>query len=53
MANSKKLEKAKKAKFDEFYTQYEDIQKEMNAYLEFNPNAFKDKTILLPIKHLK
>ena len=48
MANSKKLEKAKKAKFDEFYTQYEDIQKEMNAYLEFNPNAFKDKVILLP-----
>jgi hypothetical protein len=28
------LSAAKKAKFDEFYTQYEDIEKEMNAYLE-------------------
>lgn len=39
---------AKKAKNDEFYTQYADIQKEMNAYLEFNPDVFRDKTILLP-----
>lgn len=39
---------AKKAKNDEFYTLYEDIQKEMNAYLEFNPNTFRNKTILLP-----
>jgi len=47
MANTK-LAVAKKAKFDEFYTQYEDIQKEVNAYIEYNPNVFKDKTILLP-----
>lgn len=40
--------KAKKEKNDEFYTQYQDIQKEMNAYIEYNPNVFKDKTILLP-----
>ena len=33
------LKNAKKGKNDEFYTQYEDIQKEMNAYLEYNPNA--------------
>ena len=39
---------AKKAKNDEFYTLYRDIEKEMNAYLEFNPSVFKDKTILLP-----
>lgn len=43
-----KMQSAKDAKNDEFYTQYSDIQKEINAYLEFNPNVFKDKTILLP-----
>jgi hypothetical protein len=42
------LGQAKKAKNDEFYTQYEDIEKEVNAYLEFNPKVFKGKTILLP-----
>lgn len=42
------LSKANKAKQDEFYTQYNDIQKELNAYLEYNPNVFKNKTILLP-----
>jgi len=39
---------AKKAKNDEFYTQYEDIEKEMNAYLDYDKNVFKNKTILLP-----
>lgn len=29
-------------------TQYEDIEKEMNAYLEYDKDAFKDATILLP-----
>lgn len=48
MADKSALEDAKKGKNDEFYTQYEDIQKEMNAYLEFNPNVFKGKTVLLP-----
>jgi len=47
MANSK-LSDAKNAKNDEFYTQYSDIEKEMNAYLEYDPNVFKGKTILLP-----
>ena len=42
------LHKANKAKNDEFYTQYADIQKEINAYLEFDPDVFRDKTILLP-----
>ena len=42
------LKKAKKEKFDEFYTQYYDIENEINAYVDFNPNVFKDKTILLP-----
>ena len=42
------LKDARKAKFDEFYTQYHDIEKEMNAYLDFDKNVFRDKTILLP-----
>ena len=47
MANEN-LSKAKTAKNDEFYTQYHDIEKEINAYLEFDENVFKGKTILLP-----
>ncbi len=47
MANEN-LKKAKKAKNDEFYTQWIDIEKEINAYLEYNPEVFKGKTILLP-----
>jgi hypothetical protein len=39
---------AKKNKNDEFYTQYHDIEKEMNAYLDYDENVFRDKTILLP-----
>ena len=47
MANEN-LGAARKAKFDEFYTQYHDIEKEMNAYLDYDENVFRDKTILLP-----
>lgn len=47
MANSN-LTQAKNAKNDEFYTQYHDIEKEINAYLEFNPDVFRRKTVLLP-----
>ena len=47
MANEN-LSNAKNAKNDEFYTQYHDIEKEVNAYLEYNPNVFRDKTVLLP-----
>jgi hypothetical protein len=42
------LTDARRSKFDEFYTQYHDIEKEMNAYLEFNPTVFSGKSILLP-----
>ncbi len=48
MANNSNLGAAKAAKNDEFYTQYSDIQKEVNAYLEYNPDTFRDKTVLLP-----
>lgn len=47
MANSN-LSNAKNAKNDEFYTQYQDIEKEVNAYLEYNPDVFKNKMVLLP-----
>ena len=47
MANSNSHE-AKKAKNDEFYTQYPDIEKEISAYLEYNPDVFRGKTVLLP-----
>lgn len=42
------LTSAKKTKNDEFYTQYHDIEKEVLAYIEFNPNVFRGKTLLLP-----
>ena len=42
------LGNAQKANNDEFYTLYQDIEKEMNAYLEFNPDVFRGKTVLLP-----
>ena len=47
MANSN-LKEAKAAKNDEFYTQFHDIEIEMNAYIEYDPNVFREKTILLP-----
>ena len=47
MANST-LSAAKAAKNDEFYTQYYDIEREVEAYLDYNPDVFRDKTILLP-----
>jgi hypothetical protein len=39
------LRAAKAAKKDEFYTQYTDIQKEVEAYLEFDPDTFRDKVV--------
>lgn len=45
---TKKLTKSKNEKNDEFYTQFSEIQREINAYIEYNPNVFKDKVILLP-----
>jgi len=38
---------ARLAKKDEFYTQFSDIEKEMNAYLEYDENVFRNKTVLL------
>ena len=47
MAN-KTLTKAKAAKNDEFYTQFYDIEREMEAYLDYNRDVFRGKTVLLP-----
>lgn len=44
MAN-KNLTNAKRVKNDEFYTQYSDIQKEIEAYLEYDPNVFRGKVV--------
>lgn len=48
MPKNTDLRKANGSKNDEFYTQYIDIQKEVNAYLEYNPDVFKNKVVLLP-----
>ena len=48
MPDNNALGSAKAAKNDEFYTQYSDIEAEMNAYVEYNPDVFRGKTILLP-----
>jgi len=39
------LNAARVAKKDEFYTQYVDIQKEVEAYLEFDPDTFRAKVV--------
>ncbi len=44
MAN-KNLTNAKRVKNDEFYTQYSDIQKEIEAYLEYDPDVFRGKVV--------
>src|SRR3954471_19198581 len=42
---NRNLHAAKAAKQDEFYTQYVDIQKEIEAYLEFDSNTFRGKVV--------
>ena len=39
---------AKRAKNDEYYTQWADIEREINAYLEFDADLFRGKVVLLP-----
>jgi adenine-specific methyltransferase EcoRI-like protein len=42
---NRSLHAAKAAKQDEFYTQYVDIQKEVEAYVEFDPDTFRGKVV--------
>lgn len=44
MAN-RNLSSAKRAKNDEFYTQFIDIQREIEAYLDYDPKTFKGKVV--------
>ena len=48
MAGNTSLGAAKAAKNDEFYTQWNDIENEIQAYLEYDPDVFSGKTVLLP-----
>lgn len=44
-ATNKLLHNAKRSKSDEFYTQYRDIQKEIEAYLEYNLDVFRSRVV--------
>ena len=48
MASNSTLGTAKAAKNDEFYTQLPDIEHEIQAYVDYDPDVFRDKTILMP-----
>lgn len=47
-ARNRNLGAARAARQDEFYTQWADIEREMNAYLEYDPDVFRDKVLLCP-----
>ena len=48
MAGNKNLNSAAQGKNDEFYTQYGDIQRELNCYYEYDNDFLRGKTVLLP-----
>lgn len=48
MVDNTSLSAAKRVKNDEFYTQYNDIEAEMNAYYEYDHDVFRGKTVLCP-----
>lgn len=48
MAGNGSLRAAKAARDDEFYTRYRDVEEQMEAYVGFDPDAFRDKAVLLP-----
>ena len=48
MAGNKNLNSAARDKNDEFYTQYGDIQRELNCYYLYDKNFLRGKTVLLP-----
>ena len=45
---NKNLQLAKIKKNDEFYTRFEDVQREVDFFLGFNGKMFLDKSVLLP-----
>ena len=48
MPKNANLKTAQRVKNDEFYTRFNDIEVEINAYYEYNHNAFRNKIILCP-----
>ena len=48
VSKNSSLQAARDTKNDEFYTQWADIEREMNAYLEYDPDVFRGKVVLLP-----
>ena len=48
MARREVMTAAQNANKNEFYTQYKDIEKEVNSYVEYDKDVFRDKIILLP-----
>ena len=50
MATNTNLHDAKRAKKDEYYTQWGDIEKEMTAYRGYNPDVFRDKNTPAPVR---
>lgn len=47
MANNA-LAAARAARKDEFYTLYQNVEREVHAYLDFDADVFRGKTVLLP-----
>ncbi|WP_414039441.1 adenine-specific methyltransferase EcoRI family protein [Acidithiobacillus sp. M4-SHS-6] len=48
MSDNKNLCAAIRARNDEFYTQFPDIEAEISGYIDANPNIFRGKTVLCP-----
>lgn len=46
--SNKNLHTDNKAKNNEFYTQFEDIDKDIDSFFSYNPNTFRNKIILCP-----
>lgn len=42
------LDIAHRSRKDEFYTQYEDVEREMNSYLDYDEHVFENKIVLCP-----
>ena len=48
MSKNENLHAAKVAKDDEYYTRLCDIESQMNAFIEYDKDVFRDKTVLCP-----
>ncbi len=46
--NNSHLSAARSVKQDEFYTKWADIEREMNAYRDYDSDVFRDKVVLCP-----